>query len=85
MDFTAVPSHVIFAGPFSAESAENQPFSTKIHIRLRCVSMVHHGVVYLPQWCVMEGSLGVVAVPKENVVESHMSLFNVGSRDALVL
>ena len=46
--------------------------------------MVHHGVVYLPQWCIIEGSLGVVAISKENVFEFHMSLFNVGSWDPLV-
>jgi hypothetical protein len=84
MNFTAVPSHVIFAGPFSANSTEHQPFSTKIHKRLKYISIVNYGVVYLPQWCVMEGSLSVVAISKGGVFESHMPFIYVGSWDPLV-
>ena len=84
MDLAAVPSHVVFAGPLAAMPAEHQPLSVKIHKRLRRSPMAHHGVVYLPLWSVIEGSLGVVAVTKGDVFEGHMPLVYVGSWDVVV-
>ena len=85
MDLAAVPSHVVFAGPLAALPAENKPFSAKIHRRLRRGPMAHHGVVYLPEWSVMEGPLGVDAVSKGGVLEDHMPLAYEGSWDVVVL
>jgi hypothetical protein len=46
--------------------------------------MVHHGVVHLPKWCVMEGSLGIVAISKGNVFEGYQPLVYVSFWEPVV-
>ena len=81
MDIIAVPRHVIFAEPLSTKSTENKPFSKRIHERLRYGTLKLKVVIDLPQWSVIEGTLGVVTISKGNVSERHQPFLCVGSRD----